>query len=511
MKMNTYHWQLYLLAGGQKIVECFESCLRGDWQILRDLADALFSAYCPDPFLAQSVRESIDAFVACPHDYEEIISPKSPYCYEDIADEWWEEIAQVFADVDQQPLTDRFIFEAFAQDIVYNSLLVTQALPDGFIPYFFPCCYHVLMSISEMFDIELPKIPGQRDYAGRFRHYFEICKRLREERESMQWSPAELCAFLYDFAPKSIGGLNWLWKHLPEPRAVFVSGSSPTEPALAQTKNTKDVVCWQGHPDAQPGDIILLYHWAPESRFSSVWRAVAPGFIDPFFIFYRCVYIGAAIPIEGPTFQTLKADPVWNKHSLVKTRMLRMDGQQIMPSEYMYFVDMLRQTGNDVSKLPVFDMCFKKNISSLEIETERDVEMYLLEPLLERLGWKKNQYVRQMPLRMGRGHLVYPDYVILPKFTPGYERAYWIIEAKKSIPTKKQLQTDCAQAVSYALRLNASGFMLVAKEGVWISQKGDDFNNIHFYRWEDMQKNQDVFADLYKKAGNCKRKRLESQ
>ena len=413
---------------------------------------------------------------------------------------------QAFADADMPSATDRIIFEAFAEDIVYNSLLLTKTLPNAFIPYFFPGCYHILTSISEMFDLELPKTPRERDYKGRFQHFFEICKQLDRARKSMQWSTAELCAFLYDFAPKSVGGLHWLWKRLPEPNAVFVIGSSPVEPRFAQALAIKSAICWQGHPDTQPGDIILLYHWSPESRFASVWRAMAPGFIDPFFVSYRCVYIGSAILIDGPTFQDLKADSVWSSHSLVKTRMLKMDGQEIKPSEYARIIEILSQKGSNVSQLPSLGAYFERDILSLAIETERDVERCLLEPLLERLGWRKEQYVRQMPLRMGRGHTVYPDYAILPKFTPGHERAHWIVEAKKSIPTKKQLQTDCAQASSYALRLNASGFMLVAREGVWIAQKDDDFNSIQFYCWKDMQ-NQDTFASLYAKAGNRRRKR----
>ena len=134
------------------------------------------------------------------------------------------------------------------------------------------------------------------------------------------------------------------------------------------------------------------------------------------------------------------------------------------------------------------------------------MELCLLEPLLERLGWSREQYVRQMPLRMGRSFTVYPDYVILPEFTPGHERGQWVVEAKKSIPTAKQLETDCAQASSYALRLNAHGFMLVAQEGVWTATKEDDFENMAHYSWEDLRED-DIFAKLYATAGNRRRRK----
>ena len=65
MQINAYYWQMYLLAGGRKTVERFESCLHGNWQDLCGLIEPLFKAYCPDTFLAQSIGESIEAFAAC--------------------------------------------------------------------------------------------------------------------------------------------------------------------------------------------------------------------------------------------------------------------------------------------------------------------------------------------------------------------------------------------------------------------------------------------------------------
>ena len=193
-------------------------------------------------------------------------------------------------------------------------------------------------------------------------------------------------------------------------------------------------------------------------------------------------------------------------HFLTKTRMLRMDSQEITPSEYARILMLIHQAGGDVSRLPVLENCFESSSSPEQIERERDVELCLLEPLLERLGWSREQYVRQMPLRMGRSFTVYPDYVILPEFTPGHERGQWVVEAKKSIPTAKQLETDCAQASSYALRLNAHGFMLVAQEGVWTATKEDDFENMAHYSWEDLRED-DIFAKLYATAGNRRRRK----
>ena len=177
-----------------------------------------------------------------------------------------------------------------------------------------------------------------------------------------------------------------------------------------------------------------------------------------------------------------------------------------MPSEYARMRTLIERAGGDISRLPVLDARFASGERPKQVERERDVELYLLEPLLKRLGWERGQYVRQMPLRMGRTFTVYPDYVILPKATPGHERGYWVVEAKKSIPTAKQLKIDCAQASSYALRLNAKGLMLVAQEGVWTATREEDFEDTTYYRWEDLR-DEDVFVRLYAMAGNRKRKK----
>ena len=512
MRINAYQWHLYLRAGGQETVERFAFGLHGDGKQMRELVISLFKAYCPDTFLVQTIEESITAFAEAHANAEDAFVEKDvsgAYAYEEEAAALWEEIAAEYAGACQRQATDRRIFELFANDIVYISMMLTAQGPDAFIPYFFPCCYHVLTALADVFDIQLPPTPGRRDYVGRFRHYFELCRVLQAVRKEMMWSSEELCAFLYDYGPKSAGGLNWLWQELPPPHAAYVIGASPEDPAFRKTDadvGEKEVFCWQGSPDTQPGDIILLYHWEPASRFASVWRASAPGFVDPFFDQYRCVYIGHPISIPGPSFRTLREDALFCNHFLTKTRMLRMDGQEITPSEYARILMLIHQAGGDVSRLPVLENCFESSSSPEQIERERDVELCLLEPLLERLGWSREQYVRQMPLRMGRSFTVYPDYVILPEFTPGHERGQWVVEAKKSIPTAKQLETDCAQASSYALRLNAHGFMLVAQEGVWTATKEDDFENMAHYSWEDLRED-DIFAKLYATAGNRRRRK----
>ena len=99
-------------------------------------------------------------------------------------------------------------------------------------------------------------------------------------------SYCEFCAFLYDFAPHYIGGVDsYIIGELPEPKAAYFVGGGGNN-ADAEAEND------------------VMYLRTPISAISSVWRSMSIGFIDPFFYYYRCTYIGmpkklSRIPIAG--------------------------------------------------------------------------------------------------------------------------------------------------------------------------------------------------------------------
>lgn len=234
-------------------------------------------------------------------------------------------------------MAERDALYAFCHNIVYFSVLAYAEAPSMYIPYFFLCLYNVLTAIADLFEIELPALPSQRSYKKRFLLYYELCETFAQWRDEQGLSSAELCAFLYDFGPKYAGGINWLWKKLPEPRAAFVIGAPPTASKRWQAAGEGAIFAWQGNPDTQPGDIIVMYQWAPTSAITSIWEAVSPGFVDPFFVHYRCIYIGNQKNVLPLSYQILKSDAVLGQTALVKTRMLGMDGTELKPSQYKSF------------------------------------------------------------------------------------------------------------------------------------------------------------------------------
>lgn len=252
----------------------------------------------------------------------------------------------------------------------------------------------------------------------------------------------------------------------------------------------------------QPGDIGLLYHWAPDSCYTSIWRAISFGFYDPLGIHDRYVCYGNPIQIPHVTFSDLKEDAVFSKTTLVKQNMLRMDGAPMLPSEYMHLLEMAREKGSVPDNVPIFELHSK--IEHGDLLLEHDVEIQLLEPLLLRLGWKHENWCRQMPVRIGRGISKYPDYVINPVYTKYNERGDIVLEAKLTIPNKKQVEHDRGQANSYAKLLGAQAYVLVSKEGIWIAEKDDGFKNLKSYTWKELEDG-DVFTEVFNMIGNKKK------
>ena len=134
---------------------------------------------------------------------------------------------------------------------------------------------------------------------------------------------------------------------------------------------------------------------------------------------------------------------------------------------------------------------------------EKDVEEQLVNPLLEQLGYSKEEYERQMRVRMGRGEKVIPDYVVHPTHEAGKETCDFLIETKLTIPTAKQLQIDLGQARSYARRLNAKKLLLASSEGIWIAFAGDDFTATAAYSWFELR-GKDIINSVYDSFGNRK-------
>lgn len=278
-------------------------------------------------------------------------------------------------------------------------------------------------------------------------------------------------------------------------KSWLVGANARRDQAWLQTIAQNSVNYWQGNVDTKAGDIVLMYELAPYSHVSSIWRALTPGYDDPFRSYPGVIWVGRPVPIPPASLEELKADPVWSQKGLVRANMQGVSGRGCSREEYGALLGMLRQKSFDISRLPALPEMAGRLDTPLNCE--RDVEQYLLEPFLKQLGLMEKDWMRQMPLRMGRGIRYYPDYVIHPASGRGNERGAFICEAKFKIPSEKQLNDAFYQAKSYAMRLDCQGLLLASCEGMWLSFAKDryDVKKLEFYDWEGLR-DPDVFHTI---------------
>jgi hypothetical protein len=110
-------------------------------------------------------------------------------------------------------------FEEWMDAIQELSFGLYFAHPEYFLPYLYQRKFHELQAICEVFGIPLPPVPGKLDWRGRIHFYFGINQTLQEFRSMYGLCPAEMCAFLYDFAPEYLQQAD---TELPAPSKVWL-------------------------------------------------------------------------------------------------------------------------------------------------------------------------------------------------------------------------------------------------------------------------------------------------
>ncbi len=213
--LNEYIWKLYLTAGGNETVKLFHDSLTD--KIDEGYADAvkrMQEAYCIN---ADTINETYgelqyvikDIRAGREENQEEGIDAAAggPECFEPsdaetdrIFGEWYNDWLK------EKGGSEKEVFTWFTGVASYISTLFAVCFPGLFIPYYYYADYDVLAEIAGAFDIDLPGLPGEEDWRGRVWHYAELCKALARFEKKNRLSFFELCAFLYDFAPKYIRG-----------------------------------------------------------------------------------------------------------------------------------------------------------------------------------------------------------------------------------------------------------------------------------------------------------------
>lgn len=364
-----------------------------------------------------------------------------------------------------------------------------DAHPDFFVPYFFARHFDEFERICRSFCIPLPEVPGKLQKRERALYYLHINRALYEFRKQHELSPRELNAFLYDFAPKNLGRQQKS-EALPRPSRVWfviggVGGNGDFE--YLDSADEKSVSYWQGSLETRKGDIILMWCASPRSYLHSVWRALDDGFNDPFFYFYSLIRVGLPTKTTPLAFSEFSRHPILGSKPAVRAHFQGASGTAFTVEEYAIISSLLQNKGFDTSALPLPPSV--EVFLNAKLTNERDIELALVEPLLMRLGFAEQDWIRQLPVRMGRGERNFPDYVLGGDPCPGEERAVALIECKFDIETKKDLKEAFLQAKSYALRLQSAVLALAARRGFWLFCRRDDgfsIDHFTFKTWSEL-------------------------
>lgn len=472
MKINSFLWDNYLKTSGKETIKVFESLL--DFDNLAENYSHIEKELIKicDYLHFNNLDECLQTFLEYSDSFLNLNDSKCSTIST--------AMESLFLLLEEEEVdTDSEKFELFITFIECYTLGLSLKLPNLFIPWFFQYSFNLFQEICDYFDvgIDFSEIPAKSDYYGRFMYYGKLCNILKSFREENNFTQAELCAFLYDYAPNLILSEKPMMEEISEePRNAYFIGS-PKDEDFFETLNSDSISFWQANPDTQVGDALVMYVRSPISQIKYIWRAITPGFIDPFFWYYRCTYVSNPIKIEGMTIKELKTDPITKDEPIVRKNMQGVNGTPIRPSVYNHILDICKT--DDKEKLPYIKYALELKTDK-EINNERDVEVMLLEPMLEKLGYKKEHWCRQMVTKMGRKEREIPDYVIFPVYTPGKERGKIVLEAKHTIPNKKQLEDDRRQAASYGKALLSEYVVLVSKDDIYLYSKEDHFDDYIF-------------------------------
>lgn len=494
---NSYHWDLYLNAGGRNIVKMFESNLtvyfseeyiekiaelhKFYYSIGSDInSEQLYRLYKDLYENVKTINETniLGAFAISEGKYTTKTALDDIFNYFNNALEW------SFKDIFNFCITDNF---------EYMSTFLSMQMPELFVPYYFQWNFNVLQKIADEFDILLPSVPIKKDYKGRFYYYGELCNVFLDFRNKHNMTPYEFYAFLYDYAPKVIGGINsYIIRDIPKATSAFFIGGSEKDERWPSESDT--ITCWQCSKEAKPGDYAVMYLKTPVSSVDSVWRCVSEGFIDPFVYYYRFAYIATPQKITRIHKSMLEKDSILSQMPIIKKNLQGLNGKEFKPSEYNRLMEL--------GKRPDLKLNYSQPVSDIEIARESDVERLLIKPLLENLKYKSTDYKQQLCIEVGNHNtMLIPDFLLLPDETKGAQNAFAVIEAKFDIPSKTAFEEVKIQARSYARQVLAQYCVIASKDKIYISAHDDDFKYDFFIKtWKEINE-PDTFSKLFKILG----------
>lgn len=337
--------------------------------------------------------------------------------------------------------------------------------------YFFPFSSLYLNyyeSILSSHNLPLPSKPKRTDFTGRALYYLDINETLYNLRRQINLEPAEFAAYINSFCYEHITSSTQNTNN--NPRVWFaIAGNGENDFEFLDEATHETVTFWHANSYIRQGDIILMYCMTPRKYIHSIWRAHTNGFTNPFFFYYDQVWLTNPVKIPPVELSELKINETWSKHGAIRASMQGAYRHFISNAEYNELCSIILNKNRRI-KLPQTTVSARLS-SEAPVKNEKGVESQFIEPLLHSLGYKEQDWARQLPVRMGRQYKVYPDYAIIFDNSKNNESARLLIEAKYKISSTKDFESAYYQLQSYGLRLRSKALIIASTEGIWIFQQ----------------------------------------
>lgn len=484
MKFSQYQWKLFKSSPeGQESIRRFEE----DRDFALDLL--LIERYATDFIENDRQRQALSLLIEelwahCISKYED----EKEITIED-AKRVYEEIIDAGITFGTETIVKTEDYAQMVDFIPFLSIELNAWCRDIFFPYMFISRFNELNKIADYFDIELPTVPKKSEYKARCIYYWELCETLYQFRTEYNLTLPELCAFIYDYAPHLIEQEEK--GELPQPaQAWFIGG------LIRNSKEDWTAAHWQANINTKKGDILIHYETSPVRAITRIWIAQTDGVLDPFAKYFSYAYISDRIDIPHITLEELQADPYFCRHSLVRKKFQGVNGWPVTSEDYKQLLRILHDKGTNIEQLP--KLYAPQMPKDIHIDSEREVETKLLEPLLKSMGFQEgDDYIRQLPIHAGRGHRIFPDYALHYSKKPDEETARVLIEAKLYMKNNQEIEAAFLQARSYAMILGSSVIMLCDKECLIVYEKRQSFDRGRYkkFYWSDFE-NPDRYNEI---------------
>ena len=318
-------------------------------------------------------------------------------------------------------------------------------------PFFVPMLYYgrfdLVQSSCARLGIELPVLPHTNHYREYLMYYYDVCEAIDAWAAEHNINDAEMCACLYDYAPKLIGKEENA-AGLPKPTNIWFVGADKDDFDTIDNISDSTPHLWQCSERVLRGDIVAVYCRTPRSYIHSIWRAACDGMFNPFDNYTTRTLLVNGIRIPEISHKELREHPYFSNVPIVRKNLQGIGRTELTATDYDELLKWIGEKGGDVDALPkLYDG--SRQVRS-DIKLEKDVEEKILIPVLEELGYVKGDWVRQLKYKKGRGTSEIPDFVLLPEGEELHVHSPLMIEVKLHMKTSKERAENFSQAYSYA-------------------------------------------------------------